>query len=186
MEGGSVKLNADSSDDEVGVVKDFVKERLDANSSEDEGVVVRKSPSLDSSDEEVTVRKKKAVIESDDDDGANSDQNEKMDAESSDDARQGKERSGHKSKSAVMEEIRSDSQQMVRKAAVGLPYNRPRTLEEFLNQVVAKHSGKESAGRKSKSAAMQEIRSESHGRSAVPPPRTLEEFLNRRLSPGSG
>ena len=108
-----------------------------------------------------------------------------MDAESSDDARQGTERAGHKSKLAAMEEIRSESQQMVREAAVGLPYHRPRprTLEDFLNQVVAKHkkhSGKENAGRKSKSAAMQEIRSESRGRAAVPPPRprTLEEFLN--------
>ena len=62
-----------------------------------------------------------------------------MDAESSDDARQGTERAGHKSKLAAMEEIRSESQQMVREAAVGLPYHRPRTLEDFLNQVVAKH-----------------------------------------------
>ena len=49
-----------------------------------------------------------------------------MDAESSDDARQGTERAGHKSKLAAMEEIRSESQQMVREAAVGLPYHRPR------------------------------------------------------------
>ena len=52
-------------------------------------------------------------------------QKEKMDAESSDDARQGKERAGHKSKSAAMEEIWSESQQMVQEAAVGLPYHRP-------------------------------------------------------------
>ena len=69
-----------------------------------------------------------------------------MDAESSDDARQGKERAGHKSKSAAMEEIWSESQQMVQEAAVRLPYHRPRprTLEDFLNQVVTthkKHSG---------------------------------------------
>ena len=48
MEGGSVKLNADSSDDEVVVDKDIVKQGPDAaDSSEDEGVVVRKSPSFD-------------------------------------------------------------------------------------------------------------------------------------------
>ena len=64
-----------------------------------------------------------------------------MDAESSDDARQGKERAGHKSKSAAMEEIWCESQQMVQEAAVGLPYHRPRprTLEDFLKQVVTKH-----------------------------------------------
>ena len=60
------------------------------DSSEDEGVVVKKSPSFDSSDEEVTVKKKKAVIESDGDDDIRSkisDRNEKMDTESSDDER---------------------------------------------------------------------------------------------------
>ena len=68
MEGGRVKLNADSSDDEVLVENHIVKLRPDAvDSSEDEGVVVRKSPPFVSSDQEVTVRKKKAVIESDGD-----------------------------------------------------------------------------------------------------------------------
>ena len=47
-----------------------------------------------------------------------------------------KERAGRKSKSAAMQEIRSESQRMVRETAVGLPYHRPRprTLEEFLNR----------------------------------------------------
>ena len=47
-----------------------------------------------------------------------------------------KERAGRKSKSAAMQEIRSESQRMVLETAVGLPYHRPRprTLEEFLNR----------------------------------------------------
>ena len=42
-----------------------------------------------------------------------------MDAESSDYTRHGKERAGHKSKSATMEEIWSESQQMVRRQRSG-------------------------------------------------------------------
>ena len=98
-----------------------------------------KVPSFNSSDEEVTDRKKIAVIESDGD--------ERWFKKILVIRRRKWMRNRRTMQDkAAMEEIWSESQQMVQEAAVGLPYHRPRprTLEDLLNQVVTthkKHSG---------------------------------------------
>lgn len=104
------KLNADSSDEDIVEKKEVFKEVLAADSSDDEGVVV-KNANEDSSDEEAVVaktvkRKPKALVDSDDSDKDEKDEDTKVNADSSDEET---EVSTEKKKKKIKRPLDSDS-----------------------------------------------------------------------------
>jgi len=231
-------LAADSSDEDIIDQKAPLKSGLAADSSDDEGVVVKND--LDSSDDEAveakTIKKKtKALVDSDDSD-AGENEGSQVGAASSEEENE-TEVTSQKKKSKIKRPLDSDSDEENSEEKVKsnldssnplknrdlydaessdeeLPDLKPtsqtrqssddekdnnysdgedaeESLDDIKKKVLSKHkdSKKESKERKSKSNAMDEIRSESQRmvrESTIglkyhrPKQRTLEEFLNRK------